>query len=186
MPKVSSSEASAFLLCAVITSAPIFLISFNLGAHGEVFFEHLFALWAASIAALLASWTIGTTADGEVYNPWYGTVLLLVPSLWMLDEVLFHSSTHAIKDVIKWVLTVASVFLALPYTLYFVATAIAPDLQRLTTVRLKIALGLIWLVMLLAGLAVGARNDWFLTCFDFTVSGNALPENCWQIPRPDN
>ncbi|MEM7427553.1 MAG: hypothetical protein AAF441_15775 [Pseudomonadota bacterium] len=180
MPKVSSSEAAAFLLCAVITSAPIFLISFNLGAYGDVFYEHLFALWAASIAALLASWTVGTTQQGEVYNPWYGTILLLIPSLWMLDEVLFQNSSHAIRDAAKWTLTTASVFLALPYTLYFVATAIAPDLQRLKTIRLKAALGTIWLVMFGSGLIVGSNNDWFMTCQDFRISGSALPENCWS------
>ena len=51
---LTSAEAGAFFIAALAIAPAIWVISFNLGAYGDVFFEHLFMVWAASIAALLA------------------------------------------------------------------------------------------------------------------------------------
>ena len=42
------------------------------------------------------------------------------------------------------------------------------------------------LLFVLAGFGIGARNDVFLNCDDFKVSGNDLPANCISGPTTPN
>jgi len=34
---------------------------------------------------------------------------------------------------------------------------------------------------MIAGFAIGARNDMFLNCGDVKISGNGLPANCLEV-----
>lgn len=180
MKPIPPREAAAFLLCAVITAPPVFRIAFNLGAYGEVLYEHQMTLWAASIAALAAVLVIGRAADRRRMAPWWGVVLLAIPSVWMLDEVMFYGSQSAIVAIVRSMLTWAAVLLSLPYTLYFVAMALTPDLNNLTSARTRMAIVVIWVMIFCAGWIVGAYNDWFMTCRDFALAGSHTPDNCWR------
>ena len=52
-------EAGSFFVAAIVLSSSLWPIGFNLGAYGAVFYEHLFRIWASSIAALIAGLLIG-------------------------------------------------------------------------------------------------------------------------------
>ncbi|MGB0506572.1 MAG: hypothetical protein ACPGGK_10295 [Pikeienuella sp.] len=180
MTPIPPREAAAFLLCAVITAPPVFRVAFNLGAYGDVLYEHQMTLWAASIAALVAVLVIGRAADGQRMAPWWGVILLALPSLWMLDEVMFYGVQSTPVDIIRGVLTWSSVLLSLPYTLYFISMALTPDLNNLTSRRTRVAIVAIWVVIFSAGIIVGSHNDWFMTCRDFEIAGALAPDNCWK------
>ena len=180
---VSSHEAAAFMLAAVVTSAPIFIVAFNLGAYGEVFYEHLFALWATSISVLIAGIVVGRTTHCEVYNPWYGNVLLLLPTAWIISGVALSGNQASWANWVNSILAWSTAVLALPYILLFIIMAMAPDIDRLRTPRLRWSLTAIWVMVFVVGMTVGFFNDWVLTCKDFKIAGSDLPGNRW---RPDD
>ena len=62
----------------VATSLLVWWPAFTLGVYGEIFFEQLFALWAAATAAFfVAVLLLGRRAQPAVYS-------LLLPSVWIL------------------------------------------------------------------------------------------------------
>jgi len=75
-----------------------------------------------------------------------------------------------------WLALVAAVG-ALPFLGYSLIGAINPGFLDLPT-RNKRAIVFAVLVFTILGIGVGARNDLFLTCEDFKVSGNDQPEGC--------
>jgi hypothetical protein len=112
--------------------------------------------------------------------PWWGVVLLALPTLWMLDEVMFYGVHTLPVEVVRGLLTWSSVLLSLPYTLYFISMALTPDLNNLTSRRTRVAIFGIWVVIFSSGWIVGTYNDWFMTCHDFEISGAFAPDNCWR------
>ena len=61
----------------VATSLLVWWPAFTLGVYDEIFFEQLFALWAASTTAFfVAVLLLGRRAQPEVYS-------LLIPSVWI-------------------------------------------------------------------------------------------------------
>ncbi len=70
----------------------------------------------------------------------------------------------------------------LPYTFYVMLTITNPDLFRLKHPRLILGLVAITVTMFTAAYFIGFRHDLFLTCHDFEVTGDYMPENCRQAP----
>ena len=73
----------------------------------------------------------------------------------------------------------------LPFIVWVLAAAINPDFIKLPRPnRIAVVAGV--LVFALIGYGIGARNDVFLDCDDFKVSGNDLPANCTSGPKTPN
>ena len=165
---------------AIAMSVAVWEITFNLGVFQTVFFEHGFTIWVASTAAFLASLFVRRPNDAPLLT-WRGRFVMLLPSVWLV-VLLFDDPTSQgeAADVVFWV-TIAVVVIALPYMLYVVVLVVTPDLIDLKERRLVYALAGIVLSIGVVGYGVGARNELFLSCHDFQVSGNDLPARC--LPR---
>ncbi|MGB1010954.1 MAG: hypothetical protein ACPGVP_14625 [Thiolinea sp.] len=176
----SSAEAGAFFIAALAIAQAVWIISFNLGAYGDVFFEHLFMIWAASIAALLARLFIGKTSDGESYFGWPGTLLLMAPTLWIATEVLTLGNTSAGVQWFRFILTLLTLTVALPYIGYVIINTALPEVAEIHHPRLRS--GLLVITLLTTGLAylVGAKNYYVMSCHEFEIAGASLPENCYR------
>lgn len=153
--------------------------AFTLGAWGTLFFDQGLTVWAASVGALVVV-LIQPRGRKRVGK----ALALLVPSLWVvLEFVLVEEST----DVLSTVLIVISGFaaiLGLPVTIWVLARVVWPEFgEDIVWSRRLIVLGAVVLIAV-ASFLLGANQSRFLTCGDFTISGNSEPPGCTPGP-PD-
>ena len=62
-----------------------------------------------------------------------------------------------------------------------ISKAEAKDIDRLTNMRLRVALPAIVLLMGAAGFVLGKNHTRFLTCENFKVGGHYIPEDCRKV-----
>lgn len=179
MQKVSPAEAKIFLLAAVGISTAVWDVSFNLGVYGTVFYEKVFLIWVSSTVAFVASLFLLDLKSP--LNRWPTRLALLAPSALM---VLFFLEATAIEsaavDTTISVLSAVVGLVVLPYALYVIVLVITPDLVHLKSGRLLFGLVVIAAAVAVTAFLVGVNNQLFLTCDDFQVSGNDVPEDCTQ------
>lgn len=179
----NDSEMRTFVLSAIAMSVATWDIAFFLGVFGTIFFEKVFAIWAAATAALLASFLLpGLKRKSGI--GWKGRIVLAVPSMWLLvglaDNVGIQTVMHS---QVLFALAIATGVIALPYMLYIAILMVTPDLLQVRSPRRVV--GLVGIVFTVAALsfAAGRGNHLFLTCQDFEVSGNDLPAHCMSNGR---
>ena len=85
----------------------------------------------------------------------------------------------ASRAVLGFSITVTVI--CLPLIAWILISAINPEFVDLPRPNRIAVLGAV-ISFALIGYALGARNDLFLTCKDFKVSGNDLPSNCTPEP----
>lgn len=150
--------------------------AFTLGAWGTFFFDQLLTVWAASVGALIVV-LFQPRGRPRVLK----ALALLVPSLWLVLSFVPLDS----DDVLSVVIDLLAVFVALlsvPATIWVLARVMWPEFGE------DISRGRRFLVVIavvfvgVASFALGANQEHFLTCGDFTVSGNSEPSGC--VPGP--
>ena len=176
---IGSSDIKTFFVATVALSVAGWDVTFNLGVFGVIFFDKLFTAWVASTAALLASLFVPPPDDRDSVVAWKGRFVLALPTVWLLlglidDSGFGEPAARAAIEAITWVVA----FVSLPYALYVVVLFVTPDLAALRNPRLLVAMAAIVATIGLTGFAVGRHNDRFLTCDDFRISGNDLPDRC--------
>ena len=83
-----------------------------------------------------------------------------------------------VSDRIVWSVSIAVIFLTLPYLVYVLVLVAVPDVEQLRTPKLRFALIALTLVTGLSGVAIGKNHRLFLTCNDFRIAGDEIPQNC--------
>ncbi|MBX7435425.1 hypothetical protein JDV09_25485 [Mycobacterium sp. Y57] len=169
----ATPEDRATLLVAAASGAVAFAVGFNFGAFGEVFFNQAFTVWVIATVVFVGS----VIADLPPHT-WLRRLVLLVPWLWLLAS--WVSNTFDLEYVDRRVVTIVTLIvtaLAIPYLGWVLVTVIYPDFANLSR-RHKGAVLATIAVFLVVGVFFGANNDAVLTCDDFKVSGNDLPDNC--------
>ena len=104
------AEQRAFFVAVTGLAIATWPIVFNLGVYQTVFYSHLLSIFAASIAILLADWSInrrsrsdqlvdgGGSGEHAMSNViwktsrmrWRGRLILMLPSLWFTVEVVTY------------------------------------------------------------------------------------------------
>ena len=146
--------------------------AFTLGVYGEIFFEQLFALWAAATAAfLVAVLLLGRRAQPAVYS-------LLLPSVWILLTWVIPADTTSLgHDVVLW-LAVLVTLAGLPAMVAIVLVMVVPGAESVTRRRDNVvSIGAIAAVVVLS-FVLGTQHRHLLTCGDFKISGNDQPAGC--------
>lgn len=147
--------------------------AFTLGVYGVIFFEQHVALWAVSTTAFLA---LGLARGVHVWRR-PRVLVLLLPSLWLLMALLLPvGGTSAAYQALYW-LGVVVTTLGMPALGAFLVRLLIPDAGRLRG-REALAVTGVVLAVMLASYGLGAQHPRFLTCEDFTISGNFAPEGC--------
>ena len=107
---------------------------------------------------------------------WRARVLLVLPTLLIVTELWFYNSQAFMLS--RTLLALAVALLSLPYILFFIIVALVPGTEQLDSKRLRYGVLTIAICVGLLGLSVGRNHHLFLTCEQFQVAGNHVPDNC--------
>ncbi|WP_223624468.1 hypothetical protein [Microbacterium sp. EST19A] len=170
----SDSRASTRATGVVIVgmSVAVWWPAFTLGAWGTFFFDQLLTVWAASTGALLVV-LFQPRGRPRVLK----ALALLVPSLWLALSFLFLESDDLLTVALD-LLALLVALLGVPATIWVLARVMWPefgeDIPRGRRVLVVVAVAIIGV----AAFLLGMNQELFLTCGDFTISGNSEPPGC--------
>jgi hypothetical protein len=175
----SGPSDRAALLITAGSATVAFAVGFNYGAFGVVFFGQLLTIWVVSTVIL-----VGSLASNLAPDTWPRRLVLLVPSLWLVAAWMDNTTIFDASERVAFAFTVAVTLFVLPVVAWILITTINSDFVDLPGRKKGIVIVSVGLFIII-GFAFGARNDVFLTCDDFKISGNDLPMNCVQL-SPDS
>jgi hypothetical protein len=147
--------------------------AFTLGAWGQVFFEQILALWAAATAAFVV---VVFGRSSRPVTRW-GLAALLIPTLWIVVAGLAGARAEGAQSglaVLGTVVTIAGLPLMAGILLRIAAPEVREDLTRRDRTVVVVAVG----IVVTGAFLLGKGQSLFLTCDDFTVSGNSAPAGC--------
>ncbi|WP_062287644.1 hypothetical protein [Demequina phytophila] len=161
----------------VATSTIIWWPAFQLGAWGQVFFEQILLLWAAATAALL----VVLLKQGGPRPPGPLLASLALPSLWVVAELATPPTGGVVATVLRW-FGAAVTLVGLPAMLWVLLTTLRHDLVEAVPARGWLAAaGVVTVIAVLSAL-LGWLHPYYLTCEDFSISGNSPPAGCTPAP----
>ncbi len=161
----------------VATSLIVWWPAFTLGVYDEIFFEQLFALWAAATAALVvAVLLLGRRAQLAVYS-------LLLPSVWILLTWLIPAETTSLGDDVLFWGGVLVTLAGFPAMVAIVLVMVVPGAESVRGHDTVVAIAAIALVVVLSYI-MGTQHRGLLTCEDFKISGNDQPAGCTRGTTP--
>ncbi len=169
-------QVRTLIVTALGLSIFIWEIAFNLGVHGVIFYYHLHMLWVAASVVLLCV----LMGDVGIHNMGrWGVFALASPTIWFILNALTPSIEISWFNEMLWVVALAVFVIATPYILYVVFELVENDFFSLSVYHRQ---RLIMIVMIVAatGYAVGELHEWFVTCEQFEVAGEFIPENCYS------
>lgn len=157
---------------AVGMSIAVWWPSFTFGAWGTLFFEQILAVWAASTAALLV---VVVRRQGR--NRLGRAVALSVPTLWLVLAIFFKGD-RGLPGTLVEALGGTVAVLGIPSMIWILARVVWPELGD--DLPLKWRFIVVAAVAAIAALSfvLGLNHAAFLTCEDFTISGNSEPPGC--------
>lgn len=159
---------------AVVTWWP----AFTLGAWGQIFFDQLMALWAASIAAFVFVLVERRPVGSRLARAF----ALLLPSLWVVLMFLLGDETEDLFVFLVQLAALLAVFIGMPFTIWVLVRIVWPDFGSGMPRRTKWLIVLVVLGVAVASFVLGLNQSRFLTCDDFTISGNSEPAGCTPSP----
>ena len=152
--------------------------AFTLGAWGEIFFDTLLTVWAATTAAFI----VVVLVPGARKRLRWRILTLLLPSVWLVISIAIPADGSNLALDLVAALGVIVVLVGIPFTMWVLARVVWPDFDETLPARGR------WLVILTvflvaaASFTLGANQSRFLTCEDFTISGNSEPPGCVHAP----
>jgi hypothetical protein len=170
----------ATLLITITAATVAFGLGSNLGAFDVIFFDALLTVWVIATIVLVGSFV--TSLPPRHVG---GRLVLLLPSGWLLAALMSDPASEGLASRVLFALTIAVTVVCLPFIAWALISAINPefiDLPRLNRIAVAGAV----IAFALIGYGLGARNDLFLSCDDFKISGNDLPPNCTSGPDTAN
>lgn len=169
-------ERRTLLVAAVAIAYPFGQTGFELGAYGELLFEHKLASWITVTAMLLV---FAVLPKHYLPVPRSHLWFFAIPSLWMLGRFAIGVwSPGALVNPVLFALGIGSFVLCVPYAIYLIVRIANPGLANLRGTGPRLSLMAIAIIFFAAGYGIGVRNGLFLTCQDLRVDGRALPEYC--------
>ena len=154
-------------------SVAVWWPAFTLGAWGDFFFDQMLTVWAASTGALFVV-LLQLRGRARILR----ALALFIPSLWL---VLSFVPVPKDEDVFAWAVALLGILvglLAVPTTIWVLARIIWPEFgDDISWPRRLVVIGAVALIAL-ASFLLGVNQSKFLTCEEFTVSGNSEPPGC--------
>ncbi|WP_374311794.1 hypothetical protein [Microbacterium sp.] len=148
--------------------------AFTLGVWGEIFFDDILALWAASTAAFVFVLVERRPVGGRLVRAF----LLLLPSLWLLLNFYVDDETADLGVFVLDLVAIAAVIVGIPFTLWVLVRVVWPDFATATRRRTKWLIVLVVLGVAVMSFLIGLNQEHFLTCGEFESSGYYPPPGC--------
>ncbi|WP_125131286.1 hypothetical protein [Microbacterium sp. 10M-3C3] len=159
-------------------AAVVWWPAFTLGAWNEVFFDDVLAVWAASTAACAFVLI--------EHRPWPGRIrralFLLLPSLWLVLNFVVGEDSADLATALLTLAGLVAVVVGFPFTVWVLVRIVWPDLGDDTPRRTKAAVVAVVVGIAVVSFVLGLNQARFLTCEDFTISGNSEPPGCTPAP----
>ncbi|NKB76522.1 MAG: hypothetical protein GKR96_05620 [Gammaproteobacteria bacterium] len=174
-------QGSTLIVAAIGLAIPAWSIAFNLGVYGTVLYNHLFIILAASIAILLSAFVLRKSEFKQARLGWCQILLLILPSAWLLLEIVLHQTTSPYFLTLRFVMSLATGLVSLPYIAYYLVIAIIPGVDGITTMKHKMGLFIIVAIVSGIGFLSGQYHYYVLSCNDFQLAGDSVPDNCWEM-----
>jgi hypothetical protein len=111
--------------------------------------------------------------------------VLLLPTAWIISAWIAGPTGENAAGRTLFALTIAVTVVCLPFVTWVLVSAVNPDFVELPSGNRMAVIASV-VVFALIGYGLGTRNDIFLNCDDFKVSGNDLPANCASGPNTLN
>lgn len=148
--------------------------AFTLGAWGTLFFDQLLTVWAAATGAFFVVLLQPRPYTRRVFK----ACVLLIPSLWLVLGFALESTTADVGTFIVDAVALLVALVGIPFTLWTLVRLMWPDFGAdLSRSRRLVAIAVIVLVVGVS-YGLGADQSGFLTCGDFSISGNSEPPHC--------
>lgn len=150
--------------------------AFTLGAWGEMFFDDILGFWAASTAAFV----FVLLERRRVWGRLGRAAVLLVPTVWLVLNFLVDDDSDNVAIALLDLAALLVVLLCVPFTLWVLLRIVWPDfVDRTPTHRRWLMVAVVGGIVVIA-YVLGLNQAHFLTCDDFSISGNSLPAGCVQ------
>ncbi len=156
--------------------------AFTLGVYGEIFFDDILAVWAASTAAFVFVLVERKPVGGKLVRAF----LLLLPSVWLLLTFVVSDNETDLLVAIVDVVAILAVLIGIPFTLWVLVRVAFPDFAHETSRGTKWLIAGVVLGIAVISFVLGLNQEHFLTCWDFQLSGNYPPAGCTHPPTPDS
>jgi hypothetical protein len=168
-------EARKFIVTTVGACVAVWGVAFELGVWGEIFYRRLFNIWVVSLAVLL---TLLVLPNAKAPVSWLGKLALAFPTAWIIltflnDQVLDLTTTAWVAFFAGLVISV----LCLPYFIYVLVSLLDREALSLGRGFLSLMIVIVLIVGVI-GYTVGRNNRYFMTCHDFEIVGDHVPDNC--------
>jgi hypothetical protein len=175
-PDASADRITQATSVAVVAAALlVWWPAFDLGAHGVIFFNQVLSLWAASTAIFLVSLTAGRRTRVS----WPRRLALLLPSLWLLLAFVLPEGGPKPWSRALFYLAIVLTLAGIPFLAALLLRVTIAGYEQIPSRHRLVAAGLVAIVAI-ASFVLGQFNNRFLSCNDFTVSGNDTPPGCSQ------
>ncbi|RFA16362.1 hypothetical protein B7R21_02210 [Subtercola boreus] len=155
-------------------SVAVWWPAFTLGAWGEIFFDTLLSVWAAASAGFVLAMLVPAARRRLGWT----SLTLLLPSLWLVLSLAVPNESENLGVAIVAVVGVLVVLLGVPFMVWALARLAWPEISETVPQRGKMLVLATVAVVAIASFALGANESRFLTCEDFTISGNSEPPGC--------
>ncbi|MFE5407793.1 hypothetical protein [Microbacterium sp. NPDC056569] len=155
-------------------SGAIWWPAFTLGAWHTLFFDQLLTVWVVATAGFVVVLIQPARIRVKVGR----AIALLIPSLWL---ALSFTEAPAADDL--WgnlfdLLAIVVGLAGIPFTLWVVVRTVWPDVIADYSLGARIGIFAIVAAIAVASFLLGLNQSSFLTCEDFTLSGNSEPPGC--------
>lgn len=178
MNQIDATERKAFLVSAITISIAIWDTAFFLGVHGAIFFEKLFALWVAATVVSMISLFWPDMIGREILGN-RGRVALALPTLWLIAVIIDpQAAENGLTDWAVSALGIVAMLIALPYLVFVGTSVLVKGPVGWRDRRLLIPLAVIAMVVGAIGYLAGHHSELLLSCWDFRISGNQVPNWC--------
>ena len=171
-PRVPPPRAVGVILVGMSIAA--WWPAFTLGAWGTLFFEQILTVWVAATAALVVVLAQRKGATHRVRR----AVALLIPSLWLVLAIAIDPQDTGPWATVLDVLGGLVSLVGIPATIWVLVRIIWPEFAHDITLSRRVLVGVTVIALAFASYQLGVHNASFLTCGDFTISGNSQPPGC--------
>ncbi|MFG6445629.1 hypothetical protein ACFXP7_09860 [Microbacterium sp. P06] len=148
--------------------------AFTVGAWGEIFFDDILAVWAASTAAFVFVLVERRPVGARLARAF----VLLLPSLWLVLNFVVDDDTADLGVALLDLAALAVVLVGVPFTLWVLVQIMWPDITRTTGRRTGWLIAGVIAAVVIVSFLLGLNQARFLTCDDFAISGNSEPPGC--------
>ncbi|MDF2441803.1 MAG: hypothetical protein JWR01_6 [Subtercola sp.] len=155
-------------------SVAVWWPAFTLGAWGEIFFDTLLSVWAAASAAFVLAMLVPAARRRIGWT----SATLLLPSLWLILSLAVPGDSTDIAVAIVALVGVLVVLLGVPFMVWALARVAWPEIAETVPARGKLIVLVVVAIIAASSFSLGVNQSRFLTCEDFTISGNSEPPGC--------